>query len=102
MEVVFQVKFLETVLKLKSMREFGLVVLSKKERARVVEFLVKAKGVMSGQCDHKEGENNQVNVKEVEQKENNEGSENKPSSTKTSINEDENSIDEIIAILSKK
>ena len=56
-EVVYQVKFLETVLRLKSMREFGLVVLSKKERARIVEFLVKAKGVMSGHCDHKEGEN---------------------------------------------
>lgn len=35
-EVVFQVKFLDTVLRLKSMKEFSLAILSKKERTRIV------------------------------------------------------------------
>lgn len=45
-EVIYQVKFMETVLKLKNMREFNLSILSKKERNKICDFLKTAKDII--------------------------------------------------------
>lgn len=42
-EVVYQIKLLETILKLNNMRDFNLMVLSKKEKSKIVEFLLSTK-----------------------------------------------------------
>ena len=42
-EVVYQIKLLETILKLKNMREFNLMVLSKKEKTKIIDFLLSTK-----------------------------------------------------------
>ncbi len=45
-EIAFQVKFLDTILRLKNMKEFNLSILSKKERSKIVDYLKKSKEFM--------------------------------------------------------
>lgn len=42
-EIVYQIKLLETILKLKNMKEFNLTILTKKEKQQIVNFLLQAK-----------------------------------------------------------
>lgn len=45
-EIAFQVKFMDTILRLKNMKDFNLSILSKKERSRIVDFLKNSKELM--------------------------------------------------------
>lgn len=52
-EVVYQIKLLETILKLKNMREFNLMVLSKKEKNKIIDFLLSTKKYIVSNSNNK-------------------------------------------------